>query len=155
MAESTASIERTYPLPSYNFRVELDGLAMGFTELSGINTEAKTANYRHGLSFLEGEELATFVSDPYRRLTLSRGLVLGSGSQLYRWLETRESRSLEVHLLATSGAPASSWRIARAVPVKIEAPSLKADGNEVAIIRLELMARGISLVEHLQTATES
>lgn len=149
MVETRASLERTFPLPAYSFRVDLDGVAMSFTEVSGIAVKAEAVTYRHGLSFLEGEEIATFADDRFIPLTLRRGIVLGSGPLLlYQWLKQRDSRGLEISLLTASGVPAISWRIARAVPVKLEVPSFQASTQDAAITSLELMARGISMVEH-------
>ena len=53
----------------------------------------------------------------------------------------------DLSLLDEAGVPALAWRLAKAVPTKLEAPTFDAAANDVAIESLELKARGISLVQ--------
>jgi phage tail-like protein len=55
---------------------------------------------------------------------------------------------MEVSLCDVEGLPAIAWRIAMAVPVKLEAPTLSASANEAAIETLEIMVSGMRL-EHV------
>lgn len=149
MAQTKDVARRDYPLPAYNFRVTVDGTAIAFAEVSGISVDHEAVTYRHGLSFSEGEEIETFYFDSFIPVTLKRGVVLGSRPlALYEWLKNEEVRGLEVSLCDETGTPLLAWRIRRAVPVKLEAPSFDAKTNEVSIESLELKARGISLVAH-------
>ncbi len=148
MAQTPAEQRRSYPLPVYNYRVTVEAVTMSFSEVSGIAVEHDTATYRHGLSYLEGERIRTFPFDSFSPITLKRGVVLGAAPlALYEWLKAKESRSVEVSLCDETGTPVITWKIARAVAVKLEAPGFDAASNDVAIESLELRGRGISLVE--------
>jgi phage tail-like protein len=147
MAQTTREQRASYPLAAYNFRVTVGGSSIGFAEVSGLKVQHESVSYRHGLSFREGEELATYPQDKYAPLTLRKGRAVGAAF-LYDWLKSRERRALEVSLCDEQGRPVLSWVAARAVPVKLEASALTAAGNEVFIETLEVMASGISVKDH-------
>jgi phage tail-like protein len=134
-----------YPLAAYNFRVTVDGAAMRFAKVSGLQREHQTLTYRHGLSFLEGEQIAKYYLDKYVSVTLEQGTVMG-GKFLHEWLERKTQSAMEVSLCDEQGTPVLAWRIAKALPVKLSAPSFDARTNEVAIESLEIKAAGISIV---------
>ena len=49
MAMTKDQIKASYPLPVYNFRVEINGEAIGFTEVSGLNIAYDTITHiEHG-----------------------------------------------------------------------------------------------------------
>ena len=52
MATNREAIKSNYPLPVYNYRVEIDGKAMSFSEVSGLNMAYETKAYKE--SRLEG-----------------------------------------------------------------------------------------------------
>jgi phage tail-like protein len=145
MADNLAKQRSSYPLAAYNFRVNVDGVTMRFAKVSGLHREYKTVTYRHGLSFIEGEQIAKYFIDTYVPVTLEQGTVIGSKS-LHEWLERKTPVSLEVDLCDATGTPVLAWRIAKALPVKLSAPTFDAKSNEVAIDTLELRAAGISIV---------
>jgi len=137
----------SYPLALYNFRVVVDTQSMSFSEVSGIVVEYEHVVYRHGLSFLEGEEIATFRFDSFVPLTLRRGTIADSDAlYLQRWLKKRSMRRMEIFLCNHAGESVMAWQIAKAIAVKLSAPTFDAKANEVAIDTLEVQARGISLV---------
>jgi phage tail-like protein len=135
----------SYPLAAYNFRVTIDGAAMRFAKVSGLQREHQTVTYRHGLSFIEGEQIAKYFIDKYVTVTLEQGTVIGS-KFLHEWLERKTKCSMEVSLCDQEGLPVIAWRIAKALPVKLSAPVFDARTNEVAIDSLEIKAAGISIV---------
>jgi phage tail-like protein len=145
MAHSKAQQRSSYPLAAYNFRVNVDGAAMRFAKVSGLQREYKTVTYRHGLSFIEGEQITKYFVDTYVPVTLTQGTVIGAKS-LHEWLERSKPVALEVHLCDAEGTPVLAWRIAKALPVKLTAPTFDAGTNEVAIDTLELRAAGITIV---------
>ena len=147
MAETKAFQKSSYPLPAYNFRVTVDGTAMSFSEVSGINLAYETVTYSHGLSFWEGEGVKKYYYDKYVTVTLKKGTIKGINF-LYQWLKEKQGRTLMVSLCDEAGRPAISWRVAKAVPVKLEAPTFDANTNEVAIESLEVLAAGISVEHH-------
>ena len=46
MAISKAQVKATYPLPSYNYKVEIGGTAIAFSEVTGLNIHHDTATYK-------------------------------------------------------------------------------------------------------------
>ena len=147
MADTREIQKTTYPLPAYNFRVTIDGAAMSFSQVSGISIEYETVTYKHGLSFWEGESIKKYYYDKYTPITLKKGTIQGINF-LHDWLKEKQVRPVEVSLCNEEGQPVVSWRIAKAVPVKLEAPTFDANTNDVSVESLEVMAAGISIVHH-------
>ena len=148
MALTKDQINDRYPLPAYNFRVTVDGTTISFAEVSGISLEYETVTYRHGLSAWEGEQINKFYYDKYLPVTLKKGTVHGT-NDLYKWIkESKGSRTIEVSLCGENGEPLVTWRLRRAVPVKLEAPTFDAATNDVSIESLELLASGITVEHH-------
>jgi phage tail-like protein len=147
VAHSLREQRASYPLAAYNFRVTIDGEAMRFAKVSGLQREHQVVTYRHGLTFAEGEQIAKFRHERFVSITLEQGTVTGHAF-LYRWLETHDPCAMEVSLCDEHGAPVVAWNIARAVPVKLTAAALDAASNQVSIDSLEVRAAGIS-VKHL------
>ncbi len=144
----TAAAQRTsYPLAAYNFRVDVNGTTVGFSEVSGLKVEYETTTYRHGLSFVEGEDIVRFPTGKYTPLTLKKGIVQ-SVQMLCDWLDSGEIRPIDVSLCDEQGTAVVTWHIGKAIPIKLEAPAMNASGNEVAVETLELMVCRITLEHH-------
>jgi phage tail-like protein len=147
MALSKDTQRTSYPLAAYNFVVKVDETSMSFVEVSGVSVDYDHVTYRHGLTFLEGESITTFYFDSFKPITCKRGVILGKNPLfLHDWLSQRDLRSMEISLCDEKGAPVLSWKVAKAVPVSLKAPSFSASGNDAAIDTVELQARGISVV---------
>ncbi len=131
------------PLVAYNFRVDIGGQTLGFSRVSGLQRAHKTVSYRHGRSFLEGEQLLVIRRDELVAVTLERGTA-SKISLLYDWLELRDPRPLSILVCDADGAPVLTWKILRAYPVKLTAPTFDASSNDVAIESLEIQASGIT-----------
>ena len=144
MADTIAEQQSKYPLAAYNFRVTVDGVAVRFAKVSGLSREHQVVTYRHGLSFAEGEEIAKVHMDRYSTVTMEQGTVRGS-TFLHEWVERKRPSLVEVSLCDHAGVPLVAWTIAKALPVKISAPTLDARTNELAIDVLELRASGITV----------
>lgn len=142
MAHGIAQQAAAYPLAVYNFRVDIGGQTLAFTEVSGLAREWRTQTYRHGLSHVEGEDIVLFRHEVFAPLVCKRGVVAGLNS-LYEWLESAERRTLTVSMCDHTGAPVLQWHVQRAYLVKIEAPAFQAAGGDTAIETLTLMACGI------------
>jgi phage tail-like protein len=145
MAELPAAQRTRYPLPSYGFRVTVDGVSIACSEVTGLSIARETVAYRHGLSAWEGEELVRFDPGKYAPITLKKGVVIGA-TALLDWLNAEaDPRPMEISLCDASGVPAVVWHIAKAVPVKLDAPTFAAASGEAAIEALQVMAAGVSL----------
>lgn len=146
MADPVEYQKQHYPLAAYNFRVVVGGTEISFHEISGITAEYEQVTYRHGLSFMEGEDIYVFNRNQFKQITCKRGTVLAAQPTfLYDWLKSRTLRSMDIHLCDETGAEVLTWKVAAAIPINIKAPSFAASANDAAIDTLELMARGVSV----------
>lgn len=144
----TRSYTNPLPLPSYNFRVTVDGRAMAFTSVSGLAVSRRTITYRDGFSAWLGEDITRIAFNAYSSITMRRGVRLGD-SEFFEWLNADATpMPMEVALCDAEGDPHILWRIARALPVKVDAPEFAVDTNDVAVETLEVMAAGIQ-VQHV------
>jgi phage tail-like protein len=149
MADTKDLQKKSYPLPAYNYRVQVDETVMSFSEVSGIAAEFDKITYRTGLSFWEGEAITTFNFGSFTTVTLKRGVIAARNPlALYNWLEKKDLRTLQVSLCDEKGDPVISWKFAKAVPLKLTAPEFDAATNEPAIESVELAVRGISMIAH-------
>ena len=147
MAHSRQEQRALYPLAAYNFRVIVDGVTMRFSKVSGLAREHKTVTYRDGLSFWEGERISKFYISTWGTVTLEQGTVPGR-KELHKWLERSDHCPMEIALCDEHGVPTVTWSIAKALPVKLTAPTFNASANELSIESLEIRAAGIS-IKHL------
>ncbi len=137
-----------YPLPAFHFQVDWGGSKLGFSEVSGLNIEQQVIEYRDGLS----PEFSTIKMPGIRKygnITLKRGIIK-TDNEFFNWLNTTkmntvERRDLTIKLLDEEHNPVMVWMVKNAWPTKIDAPSLKADGNEVAIESIEIAHEGIKI----------
>jgi phage tail-like protein len=140
-AEQTAN----YPLAAYNFRVTVGGTVVRFAKVSGLQIEHETQTYRDGFSFLDGEQIVRFHVNKYVSVTFEQGTVQDDKT-LFEWLEKAPKTMVDVCLCNADGTAVLTWRIRKAVPVRLSAPTLDAKTNEVSIDTFEIKASGISLV---------
>jgi len=137
-----------YPLPVFHFEVDWEGTNIGFSEVSGLVSEFELLEYRDGAS-LEFSKIKMPGLKKYSNITLKRGIV-PADNEFFDWLNSTqmnkpERRDLTVKLLDEQHAPVMTWKIKKAFPLKVEGPSLKADGNEVAIESIELAHEGVTV----------
>jgi len=149
VAEAKDFQSANYPLPVYNYRVTVGGTSMSFSQVSGISLEYTAVTYKHGLSYTEGQLIRKFFFEEYIPVTLKKGTVKGA-NDLYEWVTDTENepRTLDVSLCDEEGVPAVTWRIAKALAVKVDAPDFDPNSNDVSIESLELLASGISVIHH-------
>ena len=157
MALSVAAQRRDYPLPVYNFRVNIGGdQDLGVSEVAGLAREHQTLTYRQGFSAWEGEGIVKFRIDRHAPVTLKKALVPGKTARwLYAWLDSSTAHPVTISLCDLAGGAANArpearitWHLRQALLVRIEAPPLQAQANEVAIETLTLMASGFRIEHH-------
>lgn len=136
------------PYLNFHFQVLWGGTRVGFSEVSGLSIEVEAIEYREGsnpeYSFMKIPGMTKFSN-----IILKRGIV-ADDNEFYEWLNTIklnqvERRDITINLLNEDHEPAMVWKVKNAFPVKIKAPSLKADGNEVAIETLEIAHEGVTI----------
>ncbi len=146
MTTDKKSIVRSYPIPVYSYRVIIDGKeTMSFSEISGLEMEHEHILYRHGFSWLFGDQLIRGQRRPIN-VTLRRGVVK-QRDYLYDWLQSGEKKDIEIDLCDEGGLPIISWNVSRALPYKLDAPAFNAGTSDVAIESLDLIAHNLR-VEH-------
>ena len=146
MADTPQEQRKRYPLAAYNFRVTVDGVQMRFAKVSGLAREHKFVTYRHGLSYLQGEDVRSYYLQTYAPITLEQGVVAESAT-LSAWLQgfVTKPSSMEISLCDEQGAPIVAWSVAKAVPVKLSAPTFDAATNQVAVDTIEVQVTGVSI----------
>jgi phage tail-like protein len=156
MATSTDTIKTDYPLPVYNYRVEIGSEAVAFTEVSGLSIAYESTLYKESPT-ASGSAGPRVVQMPAQRtpptITLKKGLVrTKSIATLYGWIRTVQINQIEkkdifIRLCDEKGAPVISWKVTNAFPVKLDAPSFDAKSNDAAIESMELKADFITIEE--------
>ena len=137
----------TYPVPVFHFQVEWGGSRIGFTEVSGLTTEVQAIEYREGNA--QNYNVTKMPGMPkFSDITLKRG-VFTSDNQFFEWISTVklnqiDRRNLTISLLNETHEPVMVWKVMNAWPSKVEGPSLKSTGNEVAIESITLVHEGIT-----------
>jgi phage tail-like protein len=156
MALTKEEIKSTYPLPVYNYKVEIGSAAVAFSSVSGLSVDYETTTYKE--SPTESGSVGPRVmympaQQPAVNVSLKKGLVRGvSVKALYNWisgtqLNQTEKKDIYVRLCDESGAPVVSWKVTNAFPTKLEAPSFEADSNDVAVESMDLMADAVFVEE--------
>jgi len=141
----------TYPQPVFHYLVEWAGTRTGFSEVSGLDIEVQSIEYREGNN-PEYEPLKMPGIPKYGNVTLKRGIIAGD-NELYEWLSTTalnkvERRAVTIHLLNESHEPVVTWQLRDAWVTKLEGPTLNATANEVAIETIELAHEGLTIEHH-------
>ncbi len=138
-----------YPLTVFHYYVSWGGDNIGFSEVSGLSQEHQAIEYRDGLFGGTTLPLQRPGLAKAGHITLKRGMVEGN-NDLFDWFNNAgnpnvDRRTLTITLLNDEDTPVFVWTISQAWPVKIDGPSLKASGNEIAIESIELVHEGIKL----------
>lgn len=137
-----------YPHGKFRYKVEIDGLdAGGFSEVTGFDASIDVMEYR------EGDMVQTPMKIPglkkYGNITLRQGLA--DSMVLYEWIAEGVNgavnrKTITITLLDEEEAPAASWQVINAWPMRYTAPDFNATSSEVAIETLEIAHEGMTRV---------
>lgn len=139
---------RNDPFRSFNFRVEIDGLTVAaFTEVSGLTAEGDAVDYREGTDLINSVRKLTGLRK-YANLMLKRGYI--QDNSFWDWYQQIANgddarRDGSIILMNEHHDDVIRWNFENAWINKIEGPSFKASGNEVAIESVELVHEGLSM----------
>lgn len=132
-----------WPLPKFYFSVTFDnGVTANFQEVTGLETETKVIEYRHGDS-----PVFYPIKMPglgrVGNVTLRKGVFV-SDMTFWNWynqikLNTIARATVVVNLLDQTGAPKYVWTLNNAWPTKLTGTDMKSEGNEVAVEALEIV----------------
>ena len=152
MALSKDEIKTTYPLPVYNYRVEIGGNAVAFSEVSGLSIGYETTTYKES-PVESGAPGPRVMHMPAQRqpanVTLKKGVVPSASiPTLFGWINDIQTNQINkqdiyVRLCDEEGTAVLSWKVLNAFPTKLDAPTFDANSNDVAIESMELMGDGI------------
>jgi phage tail-like protein len=150
MALTKEQIKTEYPLPVYNFRVEIDGTTVGFSEVSGLNIAYETITYTESALKGPGPRILYMPGKPkVTTRTMKKGVVTGvSVATLYNWINTIAlnrvvKKDIMIRLCDENGAAVVSWKVLNAFPTQLDAPAFTASSNDVAIESMQLTADNI------------
>ncbi len=150
MALTKDEIRTTYPLPVYNYKVEIDGKAVAFSEVSGLSIAYETSTYVESPTSGVGPRRMYMPSQRQSAtITMKKGIVAGvSVPVLFGWISSIQlnrvdKKDIYVRLCDENGAAVVSWKVINAFPTKLDAPTFTANSNDVAIESMELMADGV------------
>ena len=143
-----ATAERRDPYRSFNFQLEIDGVPLGaFSEASGLTAEGDAVDYREGSDLQQNVRKLTGLRK-YSNITLKRGYT--QDKSLWRWYGNivngqPDRRDVTIVLLNEARQPVLRWHAEAAWVNKIEGPSFKAAGNEIAMESVELVHEGLTI----------
>jgi phage tail-like protein len=140
-----------YPLPRFHFQVDWGGAKISFTEVTGLVMEREKIEYRHSDS-KDFNKVAMPGMAKNNNITLKRGKFEGD-FDYNAWLEeiaddrANKRRDVTIRLLNEKHNPVAAWTAARCFPVKVTAPDLKSDANEIAVESIEIAHEGLKLMK--------
>jgi phage tail-like protein len=142
--------QQIWPLPKFYISVRFgdDDKEAKFQEVTGLDSEGKPIEYRHGNSPI----FAPIKMPGLGRVgnvTLRKGIFVND-AKFWAWyneikMNTTKRRTVAINLLDDTGTPKMVWTLNNAFPTKITGTDLKAEGNDVAIESLELVYETIEL----------
>lgn len=140
-----------YPIPRFHFQVDWGGAKISFTEVTGLVMDREKIEYRHSDS-KDFNKIAMPGMAKNNNITLKRGKFEGD-FDYNTWLEeiaddrVNKRRDVTIRLLNEKHVPVAAWTAARCFPVKVTAPDLKSDANEIAVESIEVAHEGLKLMK--------
>jgi phage tail-like protein len=139
---------RNDPYRAFNFRIEIDNLTVGaFSECSGLSSDGDAVDYREGTDIpLNVRKLVGLRK--YANIVLKRGYT--QNTELWNWYTNivngiPDRRNGTIILMDEARNDVLRWNVENAWINKIEGPSFKANGNEIAMESVELVHEGLTL----------
>ncbi len=139
--------DRKDPYASFNFLVEIDGIARAaFHEASGFDSSIDVVEHREGGENITMRKLPGMVK--FSNIVLKWGIT--DDLDLYNWHRqwakgdpAAKRKSGSVVLLDRQGQEKRRWNFVNAWPAKWTGPTFNAETNDVAIESLELAHEGL------------
>ena len=147
-ADKQADINSNYPITAFRYKATIDGVDIGFSEISGLKLGYETSEYKEATK--DGIKTTQVVGQrDVPTITLKRGLFEKTSLDLYDWLNGMHTddfakRDVVISLLNNNNAAVMVWTIANAFPISFEGPGLDAKSNDISFQSIEL--KGDSLL---------
>jgi phage tail-like protein len=135
----------------FRFVVEIPDLSPAtFQEISGLDTEAQTIEYRDK----NGSDFSTIKMPgirKYSNVTLKKG-IFKADNNFWNWfnkikMNTIEPQTITIKLLNEAATPTIIWTLKNALPLKLNGTDLKSKGDEVGVDTLEIVHEGLTIEE--------
>lgn len=142
------AVPRTDPYVAFNYLIEISGIqAGGFNEVSGLDAELDTVDYRNGDEDFVVRKLPGMKKFP--NIVLKRGII--GVLDVYTWFQqgalgTVDRREGAIILRDEQRNEVMRWKFVRGWACKYTGPSLKSDSSAVAIESVEICHEGLEIV---------
>jgi phage tail-like protein len=139
---------RQDPYPAFNYLIDIGKLtAGGFSEVSGLDVEVQPIDYRNGDEDFIARKLPGIKKVP--NIVLKRGII--GDLELFKWLYQGmigkvDRREGAIVLRDEQRNEVMRWKFTRGWACKLAGPSLKGDGNAIAIESLEIAHESLEIV---------
>jgi phage tail-like protein len=136
---------RVDPYVTFNYLVEISGIrAGGFNEISGLDAEVQTIDYRNGDEDFVARQLPGIKKFPH--IVLKRGII--GELDVFAWVQQGangrvDRREGAIILRDEQRNEVMRWKFIRGWACKYTGPSLKGTSNEVAIESIEIAHEGL------------
>src|SRR5215467_9581249 len=125
---------RDTPYGAFNYIVEFDGgeLLGGFSDVSGISSEIKMAEYRNG-NELENHTRKVAGIHTAADITGKRGII--NSGVLWAWVQQARTlgpdahKTMKITLLDEAGQKVQAWIARGVIPTKVNGPTLAGKGG--------------------------
>lgn len=146
--DGSGQSENVWPMPKFYFEVKWESAVAKFQKVSGLDVENEPIEYRNGDS-PTFSKIAMPGMLKYSRVTMEKG-VFTKDNQMWDWfneikMNVIKRKPITISLLDESGSPSMVWTLANAFPEKISGADLNAEGNEMAIEKIEIQHEGLTI----------
>jgi phage tail-like protein len=144
-------MSQPYPLPRFHFQVDWGGTKISFTEVTGLVMERDKIEYRHSDS-KAFHKIVMPGLEKVANLVLKRGK-FESDVEFNDWYDevtddrATTRRDVIIRLMNEKHNPVAAWKATRCFPLKVTAPDLKSDANEIAVESIELAHEGLTHID--------
>jgi len=141
MADDGSVQGQVWPLPKFYFSVKIGDNTVSFQEVSGLDSEARPIEYRHGDS-PSFYPIKMPGLGKVGNVTMRKGIFVND-TALWDWfnqikMNTIARQTVVISLLDQTAAPKMVWTLNNAWPTKVTGTDLKSEGNEVAVESVEV-----------------
>ncbi|WP_310604513.1 phage tail protein [Anaerosporobacter sp.] len=134
------------PIRNFKFTLEIEGVIIGFSDVSGYDAKVKEIQYREGDSKVNMVQKLPGLLE-YGQITLKRGA--DNNRVLLKWIEEAGNgnpnpKTVTLTALSDQGKAVAIWKVINAWPVNYSISEFKGTGNEVAMETLVLTHEGMT-----------
>lgn len=138
-----------WPLVKFAFSVTIGNDELVFQEVTGLTSETQVIEYRAGNSAAFSTVKMPGIKK-YGNVTLKKGIFKTDKNMWAMYnaikMNTIARKTITICLLDESNAPAMTWKLSNAFPVKMTVTDMQSDSNEVAVETMELAHEGLTIV---------